>query len=189
MPHFEGSHSAQNVKGHVGYFRGVTVAIGNRKTRRHHVSVADGLHLEQGVTRTFSGDVIFFPTKLRVNSAPCRRRGCRWWRRRLCKECWEVRPPRWVRCWPRWWWSPRCHWSKGSRCQNAQAPLCRQLSGPRPQIWRQNRSMSPTSELIMNFSWFGRRSRTAATSVSAASLSSASRSPAPPSSPWSAPPG
>lgn len=55
VPHFEGSHGAQNVQGHVGYFRGVTVAIGNRKARRHHVSIADGLHLQPDVTRTFSG--------------------------------------------------------------------------------------------------------------------------------------
>lgn len=48
MPHFEGSHSAQDVQGHVGYFRSVTVAVGNGKSWRHHVSIADGLHLMVG---------------------------------------------------------------------------------------------------------------------------------------------
>lgn len=45
VSHFEGSYGAEDVEGHVCNFHSVAVAIWNRKSRCHHVSVADCLHL------------------------------------------------------------------------------------------------------------------------------------------------
>lgn len=51
VPHFEGSHSAEDVQRHVGNFCSMAVAVGDGNTRRHHVGIADSLHLEKAVRK------------------------------------------------------------------------------------------------------------------------------------------
>lgn len=45
VPHLEAADGTEDVQRHVGDLRRVPVAVGNRKPRRHHVCVTDGLHL------------------------------------------------------------------------------------------------------------------------------------------------
>lgn len=45
VSHLEGAHGAQDVQRHVGDLRRVAVVVGDGHPRRHHVRVADGLHL------------------------------------------------------------------------------------------------------------------------------------------------